>query len=285
MNLFCTAIVLGLIGVFCILDSRLLGRMNFEQPLITCTLVGIALGDVKSGLAIGASLELMSMGLVNIGAAAPPDMNLAAIIAAAYAIFTKAGAQTALTIAIPISILGQMFGILMRTILSNLTHVADRCIEKGEFKQAQHMHIVWGTVLYSAMYFIPIFLAVYFGTGVVKTLVAYIPQWLTNGLDLASKLLIAYGLALLLSMMLNKKLTAFFLLGFFIVSYSNINLTAIAIFACILAMILSGLRYKDGASSRQDSTGENQNDDPLEDDLLDNDPLSENVQETKGGIL
>ena len=26
------SIVLGLIGVFCILDSRLLGRLNFERP-------------------------------------------------------------------------------------------------------------------------------------------------------------------------------------------------------------------------------------------------------------
>ena len=34
----------GLVGVFCILDSRILGRMNFERPLITCTIVGALLG-------------------------------------------------------------------------------------------------------------------------------------------------------------------------------------------------------------------------------------------------
>ena len=64
------SIVLGLIGVFCILDSRLLGRLNFERPLIVSTLVGLALGDLEKGLIVGASLELMSLGLVNIGAAA-----------------------------------------------------------------------------------------------------------------------------------------------------------------------------------------------------------------------
>ena len=38
--MFVTALLLGLVGVFCILDSRILGRMNFERPLITCTIVG-----------------------------------------------------------------------------------------------------------------------------------------------------------------------------------------------------------------------------------------------------
>lgn len=32
--MFVTALLLGLVGVFCILDSRILGRMNFERPLI-----------------------------------------------------------------------------------------------------------------------------------------------------------------------------------------------------------------------------------------------------------
>ena len=125
-----TSILLGLIGVFCILDSRLLGRLNFERPLIVSTFVGLALGNVSQGLMIGASLELMALGLVNIGAAAPPDMNMAAIIATAFSILSKANAETALTIAVPISVLGQLLGILMRTILSNLTHVADR-LSKG----------------------------------------------------------------------------------------------------------------------------------------------------------
>ena len=65
--MFVTALLLGLVGVFCILDSRILGRMNFERPLITCTIVGALLGDLQTGLTLGASIELMSLGIVNIG--------------------------------------------------------------------------------------------------------------------------------------------------------------------------------------------------------------------------
>lgn len=84
--MFVTALLLGLVGVFCILDSRILGRMNFERPLITCTIVGALLGDLQTGLTLGASIELMSLGIVNIGAAAPPDMNMAAIICATFTV-------------------------------------------------------------------------------------------------------------------------------------------------------------------------------------------------------
>ena len=138
--MFVTALLLGLVGVFCILDSRILGRMNFERPLITCTIVGALLGDLQTGLTLGASIELMSLGIVNIGAAAPPDMNMAAIICAAFAILTDASAETALALAIPIAVLGQMLGVLMRTILSNLTHVADHAIAEGKFRKAWSMH-------------------------------------------------------------------------------------------------------------------------------------------------
>ncbi|WP_165005366.1 MULTISPECIES: PTS sugar transporter subunit IIC [unclassified Enterococcus] len=240
------AIILGLIGIVCILDSRLLGRLNFERPLIVSTFVGLALGDLEKGLIVGASLELMSLGLVNIGAAAPPDMNMASIIATAFAILSNANAETALTIAIPISVLGQMLGIVMRTVLSNLTHRADTLILEGKYGRARRIHILWGTCLYASMYFVPIFLAIYFGTDLVKQIVEAIPEWLTNGLTLASKILPAYGFALLLNTMLTNRLIPFLLLGFFITAYSGLSIIGIAAFACILAFLMAELTFKSG---------------------------------------
>ena len=55
MNTFISAVLVGLVGVFCMWDSRLLGRLNFEQPLVGATLVGLLLGDVPTGLAVGAA--------------------------------------------------------------------------------------------------------------------------------------------------------------------------------------------------------------------------------------
>ncbi len=263
-----TSLFLGLVGVFCILDSRLLGRLNFERPLITCTVVGLVLGDLQTGLMVGASIELMSLGLVNIGAAQPPDMNMAAIICSAFAVLTDASTETALALAIPIAVLGQMIGVVMRTILSNLTHVADNAIEQGNFRRARSMHILWGTVFYSLMYFVPIFLAVYLGTDFVQKLVSVIPAWLTDGLNLGGKFLTAYGIALLMSSMLNKSLVVFFLLGFFLVGYIGLNITAIAIFACIIAVVLTGLKFQNRGAASANGAPVADDYDPLEDDDL-----------------
>ncbi|WP_148405761.1 PTS sugar transporter subunit IIC, partial [Enterococcus raffinosus] len=117
-------------------------------------------------------------------------------------------------------------------------HRADSLIEEGKFKRVQHIHIVWGTILYSLMYFVPIFLAIYFGTDLVKSIVDAIPQWITDGLSLASKLLPAYGFALLLQTMLSKKMMPFLVLGFLITAYSGLGITGVALFAGIVAFVM-----------------------------------------------
>eukprot|EP00828_Plagiopyla_frontata_P036128 TRINITY_DN47763_c0_g1_i1.p3 TRINITY_DN47763_c0_g1~~TRINITY_DN47763_c0_g1_i1.p3 ORF type:complete len:174 (-),score=18.70 TRINITY_DN47763_c0_g1_i1:467-916(-) len=81
------------------------------------------------------------------------------------------------------------------------------------------------------------------GTDLVKNIVAVIPEWLTNGLTLVSKILPAYGFALLLSIMLSGKMLPFLLVGFFITAYSGLSVTGIAIFACITAFVLAEFKF------------------------------------------
>ncbi|WDT65715.1 PTS sugar transporter subunit IIC [Companilactobacillus crustorum] len=250
------AIILGIIGIIVVWDSRLFGRLNVEQPLIASTLVGIALGDVTKGLMVGATLELISLGLVNVGAAAPPDMALGSIIAAAFAILSGASAQTALTIAIPIAVLGQLLAIVLRMAISSFNVMANRYIDEGKFKSATNLHIIWGSALYAISYFVPIFISIYFGTGLVKQIVSVIPKWLTSGLTVASAVLPAYGFALLLSTMLSKKMAPYFFIGFLITAYANISVTGIALFAILIAILLDQIIYKDKSSSSSGGDGD-----------------------------
>ena len=266
MNSLGMAVLIGLVAVFAMLDSRLLGRLNFEQPLITSAIIGLLLGNPAAGLASGATIELMSMGLVQVGAAVPPDMVMGGIIATSFAILTGSDPETAVAIAIPIAVLGQLLGVLFRTIIASLSHIAEAAIQNGRFRKATSIHIVWGTVLYSIMYFVPVFLAIYLGTDFVQMIVNAIPEWFTNGLNFAAKLLTAYGLALLLSMMANKGMMVFFLLGFFACAYSSIDVTGISIFGVIIALILMGIKYGNNSGAAMAAAGDDY--DPLEDDEL-----------------
>src|SRR5690625_6645094 len=67
------AIMIGLIAGIGILDGRILGQTMLDRPLVTGPLVGLVLGDLESGIIIGAQLELIWMGLTGIGASTPPD--------------------------------------------------------------------------------------------------------------------------------------------------------------------------------------------------------------------
>ncbi|WP_125762470.1 PTS mannose/fructose/sorbose/N-acetylgalactosamine transporter subunit IIC [Companilactobacillus hulinensis] len=249
--MFWQALILGIIGIIVILDSRFFGRLNVEQPLIASTLVGLALGDVTKGLMVGATLELISLGLVNVGAAAPPDMAMGSIIASAFSILSGASPETALTIAIPIAVLGQLLGIVIRMGMSSFNVMAEKFIDEGKFKKATNLHIIWGMVLYALGYFIPIFVAIYFGTNLVKQVVNVIPTWLTNGLTVASAVLPAYGFALLLSTMMTKKMAPFFFIGFLITAYGGISVTGIAFFAVLAAIILDQIN-NNGKEQKQD---------------------------------
>lgn len=263
MSMFVNALLVGLVSVFCMLDSRLLGRLNFEQPLVGATLVGIVLGDPMTGLAVGAATEMVSMGLVQVGAAVPADMVLGGIIASAFACLTGASAETAMTIAVPVAVLGQLLGIVFRSVIAVLTHIADKEIEEGDFKTAYSMHIVVGTILYSLMYFIPTFLAVYVGTDLVQSVVDLIPEWLSAGLNVSTKLLTAYGLALLISLSLKKGMAAFLFLGFLLASYLGLSVIAVSALGVVLAVVLMDLKFGKGGAALATADPDY---DPLEDD-------------------
>lgn len=238
------AILLGLVGVVGVIDSRLIGRQNIGRPLILSTLAGLVLGDIQKGVTLGASLELISMGFVSIGAAGPPNMQFGSIIATAFAIISGSSTETALTIAIPVAVAGEFLSIIMRMVIAQFSHVADKAIENGNYKKAKHIHIWWSFIFNAFVYFIPIFLTIYFGAEMVADLVAAIPEVITNGLTVAGNLLSALGFAMLLSTMLSKKMFPYFLLGFLTVAYSGLDLIGLTMYAGILAFILDRVIYE-----------------------------------------
>lgn len=237
------AILLGLVGVVGVIDSRLIGRQNIGRPLILSTLAGLVLGDLTKGITLGASLELISMGFVSIGAAGPPNMQFGSIIATAFAILSGASTEEALTIAIPVAVAGEFLSIIMRMVIAQFSHVADHAIEEGKYRRAIHIHLWWSFIFNALAYFIPIFLTIYYGTDVVAELVEAIPDVITNGLTVAGNLLSALGFAMLLSTMLSKKMFPYFLLGFLVVAYSGLDLIAVTLYSGILAFILDRVIY------------------------------------------
>ena len=121
--------LVALIAGICKIDNRLFGMTMIQRPLIVSTLVGIVYGNVQAGLAFGAQMELLSMGLVGIGAhSGMPEITVGSAICAAFICGNGTGADVALTLSLPISTfclsIGYLTWIPLNHMLSEKSKVA-----------------------------------------------------------------------------------------------------------------------------------------------------------------
>lgn len=66
---------------------------------------------------------------------------------------------------------------------------------------------------------VPCFIAIYFDSELIKTILDAIPQSIITGMGVASKLIPAVGICILLLMLLKGRMWFFFLLGFMLTTY------------------------------------------------------------------
>ena len=235
-------LIVTLISVLMILDSRMLGRLNFERPLMTCTISGLLLGNLPVGLAVGAQMELATLGMMSIGASGI-DMNMGSLVGCAICIMTGADIETALTVAVPMTLLSTLLGTISSVIRIRFTHMCDEAVDKGDFAKAKRVDIVYGPVLYVLFTIIPVFLSVYFGADVVQSIASSVPTWLTKGISLGANIIAFYGFAMLLSTMVNRNTVVYFFAGFLLAAYSGLGLTAIALIGIVIAVVLYTVKY------------------------------------------
>ena len=124
------AILIGLIGMF-VTFEWMLGTNLGSRPIITGVLVGLVMGDLQTGIILGATLEMIFIGSITLGAAVPPDVITGGILGAAFAISTGNGADVALALAFPIATLYLIVdNVLTLGVLPFFVHKAADCQPK-----------------------------------------------------------------------------------------------------------------------------------------------------------
>ncbi len=89
----------------------MLDEFQTHRPLIACTVIGLILGDLKTGIILGGTLELIALGWMNVGAAQSPDSALASIISAILVIVGQQSIATGIAIALPVAAAGSADGV------------------------------------------------------------------------------------------------------------------------------------------------------------------------------
>ena len=240
MTPFIIALLLALTAMLAN-GEYLLGSSMLSRPLVTCTIAGLIMGNIKAAIIMGATLELAFIGSFSIGASIPPEIISGSILGTAFAIGAGKSTAVAVTLGIPIASLVLVIkNLCFVFILPLFVHKADRYAEKADTHGVSKMNILGGFFSIN----LPIGLVVFFsylaGSPFIKALLATIPKFIIDGLGIATGLLPAYGFALLLKMMINKKNIPFFILGFILVVYMKVSVTGVAIIAACLALILTG---------------------------------------------
>ena len=146
MDFSILSVVLVLVVAFLAGMEGILDQFQFHQPIIACSLVGLATGHLTECIILGGALQLLALGWANIGAAVAPDAALASVASAI--IFVKAGdfslegRNIAIASAITLATVGLVLTMIVRTLSVVIVHQADRAAENGNFRGVEFWHYV-----------------------------------------------------------------------------------------------------------------------------------------------
>ena len=262
------AIILILIVAFLAGMEGILDQFQFHQPIIACSLVGLATGHMKECIMLGGALQLMALGWANVGAAVAPDAALASVASAIIFVkagkFDAAGQNVAIGTAIALATAGLVLTMVVRTLSVVIVHQADREAEKGNFKGVELWHMV-ALACQGLRIAIPAGLLLVISPDAIQKALAAIPPVISGGLAVGGGMVVAVGYAMVINLMATREVWPFFFLGFALAPISELTLIATGVLGVVIAIVYLNLQASGGsgngtASSSGDPIGDILND-------------------------
>lgn len=246
-----------LIAFFAYMHSYI-GSTMHNRPIIVAPLVGLVLGDIQTGIIIGATLELVFMGAFPVGASNPPDFVSGSIIATAYIILTGQDVAAAVVLAVPIATLVLFIDNFQMTVLLTwASHIADKYAQKGDIEGVERVQRIAGIgnkILLSLV----VGLGFVLGVPAIEAILQYIPGFVTRGFDVAAGVIPAIGFAMLARMMVSKKTVPFLVLGFLLAAYLNIPVVGIALFGLVIALLYMNQNHSTSNKQKEEMIDDNE---------------------------
>lgn len=233
MSLFMQAFLVALFVTIAFIDSHTT-QIHIFRPVVVGPVVGLIMGDVQTGFAVGITVELMFLAVIFVGTAVPPNPTISTAIATGIAILAGGGTDIAVATALPVSFIGQVAETVQNSVINVFfMHRVERAAEKLDTKGIVANNLIWPMAVNALLYGVPTFLAIYFGAAYVQGIIDAIPDKIITGLSVGGNMIGAVGFALLLNSIKAKKFWPFCMLGFFMASYLGINMVGIALLAVI----------------------------------------------------
>lgn len=245
-------LLLTCLAFWMIIDQITVGILC-NYPLLIGFVAGIIMGDVKTGLVVGATLQLMVLGVGTYGGASMPDFMTGAIVGTAYAVMTGKGIQFAIGLAVPVGLLMVQLDVLARFLNVFLLHRVDHFIKNDEPNKAAR-NVVYGVFPWGLSRAIPVFIMLIVGEKFIKQVLAVTPQWLTDGLKVAGGILPVVGIAILLRYLPTKRFITFLIVGFVAAAYLKVPMLGVALIGFAMAVFYYEQRVKGSSSNSSNNS-------------------------------
>lgn len=232
-----------------VLIGGLAGWYTIGRPLVSGMIIGLILGDVQTGIIMGAAIQMLYIGLVTPGGTMPADVNFAAWIGIPLAMVAGAGKEYALALAVPLSTLGVLAVYGLCAINLFFVHKQDELVDAGKLDQAARIPVI-GQITNFVLRFFPILLINYFGADLISQFVAMMPTQVTDILQIFANMLPLVGFMLLMRMICKTDLELIlFCVGFVLVKSLGLDMISIV----VLALCIAYMQYKSTAAPVSES--------------------------------
>ena len=221
------------------------------SPVCTGAVVGLILGDMYLGLAVGAAVQLIFLAPQGFGGVVPSDKPAAGLIAATAVIVNGLGVEQGVVLAVPAALLFAQLHTVRRLVASVWIHMADKYAESCNTRGIVLAGTLYPALFKIPLFWVPMFLMIYYGTGAVGAIVEALPVWLTNGLTVAGALLPALGFAMTIRMIGRRELLPFFLAGFFFLQYTGVGTMPLVLLGVFLAYLYMMFTKDDSVDTKE----------------------------------
>lgn len=225
----------------------------FGEKVFTGLMVGIIMGDYKTGLLVGGTFELMALGVSGLGGSSVPNYLVGTAVGTAFAIATGQGLDVALVAGIPTATLGTSLDVVAKMAGSYWLHRVEKLVDKGKFESAYRTvmlaNVVGGRIMIANV--LPIILYLVLGSFFIESFISVIPTNVINSLSSVGHLLPALGMAILMNYLPVKHNVQYLILGFVAVAYLNLPILGVALIGTAAAIIVYQQLCKEQASQKQ----------------------------------
>jgi len=188
---------------------------SLYQPIVTGAIIGAILGDIQTGLIVGGTYQLMTIGNMPVGGAQPPNAVIGGIMATVFAVTSGLDTTAAVGLAVPFALIGQYMVTLLFTAMSPMMSYADKMAEEGDTKGIVRLNYLAMAIL-GVLFAIVCVAGMLGGSALGETLTAISDKygWIMTGLSAAGGMMRFVGFATLLRIMLSGEYWGIYFAGF-----------------------------------------------------------------------